>query len=40
MQEIRLVWANIACVGNSGLTTGYHPHYEIRKGNRFLNPTE
>lgn len=30
----------IACVGNSGLTTGYHLHYEIRKGNRFLNPTE
>lgn len=31
---------HIACVGNSGLTTGYHLHYEIRKGNRFLNPTE
>lgn len=30
----------IACVGNSGLTTGYHLHYEIRKSNRFLNPTE
>lgn len=30
----------IACVGNSGLTTGCHLHYEIRKGNRFLNPTE
>lgn len=29
---------HIACVGNSGLTTGYHLHYEIRKGNRFLNP--
>jgi murein DD-endopeptidase MepM/ murein hydrolase activator NlpD len=28
----------IACVGNSGLTTGSHLHYEIRKGNRFLNP--
>lgn len=31
---------HIACVGNSGLTTGYHLHYEIRKGNRFLNPIE
>lgn len=30
----------IACVGNSGIATGYHVHYEIRKGNRFLNPTE
>lgn len=29
---------HIACVGNSGLATGYHLHYEIRKGNRFLNP--
>jgi murein DD-endopeptidase MepM/ murein hydrolase activator NlpD len=31
---------HIACVGNSGLTTGCHLHYEIRKGNRFLNPIE
>lgn len=31
---------HIACVGNSGLTTGYHLHYEIRKSNRFLNPME
>jgi murein DD-endopeptidase MepM/ murein hydrolase activator NlpD len=30
---------HIACVGNSGLVTGCHLHYEIRKGNRFLNPT-
>lgn len=29
---------HIACVGNSGLTTGNHLHYEIRKSNRFLNP--
>lgn len=30
----------IACVGSTGITTGSHLHYEIRKGNRFLNPTE
>lgn len=29
----------IACVGNTGIATGSHLHYEIRKGNRFLNPT-
>ena len=28
----------IACVGNTGVATGSHLHYEIRKGNRFLNP--
>lgn len=28
----------IACAGNTGIATGYHLHYEIRKGNRFLNP--
>ncbi len=30
----------IACVGNTGLVTGSHLHYEIRKGKRFLNPIE
>jgi len=30
----------IACVGNSGISTGSHLHYEIRKGKRFLNPAE
>lgn len=30
----------IACVGNTGTTTGYHLHYEIRKEKRFLNPAE
>jgi murein DD-endopeptidase MepM/ murein hydrolase activator NlpD len=30
----------IACVGNTGIATGYHLHYEVRKGKRFLNPSE
>lgn len=30
----------IGCVGNTGIATGYHLHYEIRKGKRFLNPAE
>jgi murein DD-endopeptidase MepM/ murein hydrolase activator NlpD len=30
----------IACVGNTGVTTGSHLHYEIRKGKRYLNPIE
>lgn len=28
----------IACVGNSGIVTGSHLHYEVRKGKRYLNP--
>ena len=28
----------IACVGDTGITTGSHLHYEVRKGKRFLNP--
>lgn len=30
----------IACVGNSGVSTGSHLHYEIRKCKRYLNPAE
>ena len=28
----------IACIGNSGIVTGSHLHYEVRKGKRYLNP--
>lgn len=28
----------IACVGSTGIATGSNLHYEIRKGDRFLNP--
>lgn len=35
-------WVGIArqigCVGNTGIATGYHLHYEVRKANRYLNP--
>jgi murein DD-endopeptidase MepM/ murein hydrolase activator NlpD len=30
----------IGLVGNTGLSTGSHLHYEIRKGKRYLNPVE
>jgi len=30
----------IACVGNTGVSTGYHLHYEIRKGKRYLDPSK
>lgn len=29
----------IASVGSTGISTGNHLHYEVRKGKRFLNPT-
>lgn len=28
----------IACVGSTGVATGSHLHYEVRKGKRYLNP--
>lgn len=28
----------IACVGSTGIATGSHLHYEVRKGKRYLNP--
>ncbi len=30
----------IACVGSTGIATGSHLHYEVRKGKRYLNPAE
>lgn len=30
----------IACVGDTGVATGCHLHYEIKKGKLFLNPIE
>lgn len=30
----------IGCIGNTGVATDSHLHYEIRKGKRFLNPIE
>lgn len=28
----------IGCVGSTGIVTGSHLHYEVRKGKRYLNP--
>ena len=33
-----VIATQIAFVGNTGIATGSHLHYEIRKGKRFLNP--
>jgi murein DD-endopeptidase MepM/ murein hydrolase activator NlpD len=35
-----VIATQIACVGNTGVSTGSHLHYEIKKGKRFLNPIE
>ncbi len=32
------VTQQIACVGSTGVATGSHLHYEVRKGKRYLNP--
>jgi murein DD-endopeptidase MepM/ murein hydrolase activator NlpD len=34
------VAGQIAYIGNTGVATGSHLHYEIRKGRRFLNPMQ
>lgn len=32
------IMQQIGCVGDTGVTTGSHLHYEVRKGKGFLNP--
>ena len=36
--ELVSITQHIACVGSTGVVTGSHLHYEIRKGKRYLNP--
>ena len=38
MNERVYITQQIACVGNTGVTTASHLHYEIRKSKRYLNP--
>lgn len=36
-EQIRIT-QQIACAGSTGVATQSHLHYEVRKGNRYLNP--
>ena len=38
VEERISITQQIACVGSTGIVTGSHLHYEVRKGKRYLNP--
>lgn len=38
--DVVSITEQIGYVGNTGISTGSHIHYEIRKGKRYLNPKE
>lgn len=39
VEDLVSITQQIACVGSTGIVTGSHLHYEVRKGRRYLNPT-